>query len=138
MKIEKNIFIFQLCLRSKCLRRVLFISGTSPVNSMYSSVNGRLLDEIQEPAIEMISDHDMDQASDGKEMYNNSTEAYLRSIAKSAKITASKNVAEESLERLNSEWQDLAKVLDRLCFVSFMILYIIIIVSLVSNSDKVT
>ena len=104
---------------------------------MYSSVNSRLLDEMQEPAVEMVS-HDelgLDSGSEGKEMHSNSTEAYLRSIAKSAKITATKHVAEESLERLNSEWQDLAKVLDRLCFVIFLILFIISIVSLVSNND---
>lgn len=131
-------WLSQLCLASKCLRRVLCIAGTSPVNSMYSSVNSRLLDEMQEPAIEMMSGDELEPTSDKKEMQSNSSEAHLRSIAKSAKISASKYVAEESLERLNSEWQDLAQVLDRFCFVIFMILYIIIILSLVSNSDKVT
>lgn len=90
---------------------------------------------MQEPALELPEqDLDQDQASSMKEMYNTTTEAYLRNIAKSTKLTAGKYVAEESLERLNAEWQDVAIVLDRMCFFIFMVLYIIIILSLVSNN----
>lgn len=130
-------WLSQVCLGSKGLRRFLCITGTSPVNSMYSSVNSRLLEDMQEPAIELLPEPDMDQAPGGKEMYNSTTEAYLRSIAKSTKITAGKTVAEETFEKLNVEWQDLAKVLDRLCFIAFFILYLISVISLVSKKDEV-
>ena len=105
---------------------------------MYSSVNSRLLEDMHEPAIEMLPEPDMDQAQGGKEMYNSSTEAYLRSIAKSSKVVAGRSVVEESLEKLNSEWQDFAKVLDRLFFISFMVIYLISVISLVSRKDDVS
>ena len=92
---------------------------------------------MQDPAIEMMPEPDMDQAPGDKEMSNNSTEAYLRSIAKSTKIAAGKTVAEESLEKLNAEWQDLAKVLDRLCFFIFLFLFLISVIMLVSKKDEI-
>ena len=104
---------------------------------MYSFVNSRLLDDMQEPAIEMMPEPDMDQAPGGKEMYNTTTEAYLRSIAKSTKIAAGKTIAEESLEKLNAEWQDLAKILDRLCFFLFFFLFLISVIMFLSRKDDI-
>ena len=114
------------------------MASTSPVNRMYSSVNSRLLEDMHEPAIEMLPEPDMDQEAGGKEMYNNTTEAYLRSIAKSSKVIAGRSVVEESLDKLNEEWQDVGKVLDRICFICFLVIYLISVISLVSHADDVS
>lgn len=99
------------------LRRLLCLENHSPLDAFYSSLLGRHLDDYYETTADEPQSREMDQI-------DRTSTNYLKEIAKSTRVTAGKMIDLDDYSKIVNEWDDLARVLDRLFFVIHLILFL--------------
>jgi hypothetical protein len=106
---------------------MLCLGDYYPVDNVYSYSAALRSDEA--PLTDPQS-MDGDVTSSPALMSSSSNDAELREIHRCVRFMMGKMAADDSYSNVNQEWEELARVLDRCLFLTFLILYIITLVAL--------
>ncbi|XP_033759907.1 neuronal acetylcholine receptor subunit beta-3-like isoform X2 [Pecten maximus] len=111
-----------LCIQSRGLRRCLCLDSNFPVfQEPDTPMNIRLLEESQD----LAQDTGLDNVDIAV------TEEHFRDVANNTKIMAGKVIRESTYEKLARDWQEVGRCLDRIFFLLFLLLIIIVALSTV-------
>ncbi|XP_067668550.1 neuronal acetylcholine receptor subunit beta-3-like [Haliotis asinina] len=115
-------WIHQACLSRNGLRRILCIDKYSPVDNLFAET----LRETED-----LSTHAQPEAAAGREMDTLQTRE-MRDVTRYLKYICGKLSADDSYKNVNQDWEELARVVDRVLFVIFFIMYVLTAVSLLT------
>ncbi|XP_046542525.1 neuronal acetylcholine receptor subunit beta-3-like [Haliotis rubra] len=116
-------WIHQACLSRNGLRRILCIDKYSPVDNLFAET----LRETED-----LSTHEQPEAGGGREMDTVRTRE-MRDVSRYLKYICGKLSADDSYRNVNQDWEELARVVDRVLFVIFFILYVLTAVSMLTE-----
>ncbi|XP_060078636.1 neuronal acetylcholine receptor subunit beta-3-like [Ylistrum balloti] len=111
-----------LCINSRCVRRCLCLdSNFQGFQGVDTPMNIRLLEENQDMAHDSGLDNVDISVSD----------EHFRDVSNNTKIMAGKVIRESAYEKLARDWQEVGRCLDRIFFVLFVFLIVIVALSTV-------
>ncbi|XP_071084850.1 neuronal acetylcholine receptor subunit alpha-10-like [Haliotis cracherodii] len=110
------------CLSRNGLRRILCIDKYSPVDNLFAET----LRETED-----MSTHGQPEVPREREMDSVHT-SEMKDVCKYLRYICGKMSAEDSYKNVNQDWEELARVVDRVLFVIFFLLYALMAVSLLT------